>query len=218
MDLRWMLRKTARFFIKPHYAPDSEKLPASAVILVRHNNLKGPINAFLSLRDIPHIWVLDCFFHYKSCYKQYRSYTFSLRQGKKPKSFSLKAALAAAVVVPIVKISGAIPVFRGKRSISRTFEQSLDFLKKGDNLVIAVDKNYNDRISSVEEIYTGFFRLEQLYFNNTGEHLPFIVLHFRNNGSTVCSEPLYFDDNRPFRLQRKELTKTIIQYLNGIYH
>lgn len=142
-----MLRNLIRYFSCSHAPTLSAKLPAPAVLLVRHNNLKGPIRAFLSFKEHPSIWVLDCFFHYHSCYEQYRNYTFSLRKGKNPKGFSLKAASAAAVVVPLIRKIKAVPVYRGSRNIKKTFQQSLFLLQQNKRLVIAVDKNYHDECS-----------------------------------------------------------------------
>lgn len=209
-----MLRKGARLIIKPHQLIGKKVLPRPAVILVRHNDLKGPIHAFLSLPDVPHVWVLDRFFSFRQCYEQYRCYTFSVRQGKKIKPFSLKAFIAAAVVVPLVKASGAVAVYRGKREIFQTLEESLKLLKQGHTIVIAADKDYADTLSPVKEIYTGFFRLEQLYYDSTGEHIPFIAVNFQKNGSMICSETMYFSDEIPFRPQRKILTAKIIDFFN----
>lgn len=213
-----MLRNLIKYLPCSHAPTLSTKLPAPAVLLVRHNNLKGPIRAFLSLREHPSIWVLDCFFRYRSCYEQYRSYTFSLRKGKNSKGFSLKAAISAAIVVPLIHKIKAVPVYRGSGNIKKTFQQSLFLLQQKKRLVIAVDKNYSDECFKVNNIYTGFFQLEPLYFEKTGEHLPFIVLHFDKYGSISCSQPLYFDKNSSFRQQRRELTDTIIHCLNGNFH
>lgn len=214
----FMLPNPIKFFSCSHAPALSNKIMHPAVLLVRHSNLKGPLRAFFAFREHPHIWVLDCFFHYRSCYEQYRNYTFSLRKGKKTKRFSLCAAIAAAVVVPMIHLSGAIPVYRGSKSIQNTFQQSIALLKQKKRLIIAVDKNYKDEYSKVDAIYSGFFHLETLYFEETGEHLPFIVLHFDKSGNMICSPPLYFNKKSSFRQQRKELTSTIIHYLNGKFH
>lgn len=210
-----MLRNPTSFFPCSHAPTGTEELPRPGVLLVRHRNLKGPIRGFLSLREHPHIWVLDRFFRYSDCYEQYRSYTLSRRRGKKPKVFSLSAAVAAALVVPLLHCIRAVPVYRGSRSIEKTFQQSISLLKQKKRLLIAADKSYDDESSPVTEIYTGFFRLESLYFEETGEHLPFFVLHFKKDGSMICSPPIFFHEKTPFRQQRRELTNIVIQYLNG---
>lgn len=211
-----IIQKTARFFIKPHKQTGCSLKPsAPAVILIRHNNLRGPIHAFLSLEKAPRIWVLDRFLDIKACYGQYRDYTFSQRKGKKPKRFSLKAAMAAGFVVPLMKAIGAVPVYRGKHTVGETLKQSVELLKQGETIVIAVDKAYNETHAPVSSIYTGFFRLEQSYFNTTGEHLPFYALRFNKDRTMNFSAPLYFTGNQPFPKERKQLTKSIIHFLNN---
>lgn len=209
------LQKVARCFIKPHkYSENTEKMDAPAVILLRHNNLRGPLNAFVSLEKVPHLWVLDLFFDKTSCYRQYRDYTFALRRGKAAKKFSLKAAFATAFAVPIVRASGAVPVYRGKRNISKTMEHSAALLLQGETIAIAVDKDYSNTDAPIFEIYTGFFRLEHAYFDATGEHLPFYALRFKNDHTMECSQPLTFHGEQPFPKERKALATAVMDFLN----
>ena len=214
MNLSAMLQKGARIFIKPHRFTTPWEGSKPTVYLVRHNNLKGPLDAFVSLPQVPHIWVLDLFFSFAECYRQYRCYTFSERRGKAIPKISFKAAVAAAVAVPLVKLSRAIPVYRGKRNIRLTFEKSMEVLKKKESIVIAVDKDYADTTSAVQEIYNGFFHLKQYYFDTVGEHLPFVALRFEKNGSIVFSEEMIFSGEVSFRLQRKDFTEKMIAFFN----
>ncbi|MGM9568423.1 MAG: hypothetical protein ACI3W6_09615 [Clostridia bacterium] len=210
------IQKTARFFLKPHHPAENSPLPPSpAVILLRHSDLRGPVNAFLSLEPPPRLWVLFPFFNRKDCYEHYRRYTFAERRGKKPRRFSLKAATAATVVVPLIRSLGAVPVYRGKSNIKETLEQSTELLKQGETIVIAADKDYSDTESPVSSIYTGFFRLEHSYFDATGEHLPFCALRFEKNRAMTFSEPMYFTGNQPFHRERKQMAKTILDFLNN---
>lgn len=211
-----MLQKAARVFIRPHKIAEGSPLPPSpAVILVRHGDLRGPVNAFLSLDPPPKIWVLSPFFDFCSCYEQYRSYTFSERRGKKPGKCSPMAALAAAAVVPLIRAMDAIPVYRGKRRVTETLEQTVERLKKGETVVIAADKDYTNRDAPVSSIHTGFFRLEPMYFDATGEHLPFCALRFDKNRAMTFSEPLYFSGEDSFTKERKQNTAAVIHFLNN---
>ena len=211
-----MLQKAARIFIRPHkITKDSPLPPSPAVILVRHSDLRGPVNAFLSLDPPPKIWVLSPFFGLRSCYEQYRCYTFAERRGKKPKKCSPVSALAAAAVVSLIRAMDAIPVYRGRRRITETLEQTVERLKKGETVVIAADKDYSNCDAPVSSIYTGFFRLEPMYFDATGEHLPFCALRFDQNRAMTFSEPLYFSGEASFAKERKQKTDAVIKFLNN---
>lgn len=210
------IQKAARFFFKPHTLTSCSPVPPSpAVILLRHSDLQGPIRAFLSLNPPPHLWVLDPFFQRRTCYEQYRCYTFAERRGKRPKRVSLKAALAAFFVVPLVGAIGAVPVYRGKRDIGKTLDASVNLLKEGETLAIAVDKDYRNKDAPVSSIYTGFFQLEHRYFDATGEHLPFYALRFNDDRTMTFSPPLSFSGSRPFPKERKDLAKAVVQFLNN---
>lgn len=210
------IQKAARFFLRPHQkATCSEVPPSPAVILVRHSDLRGPVNAFLSLDPPPKLWVLSPFFDRKTCYTQYRCYTFAERRGKSPKRFSLKAAAAAAAVVPLIHAIEAVPVYRGRRRIEETLDQTVKLLQKGETVIIAADKDYSNTDAPISSIYTGFFRLEHIYFDVTGEHLPFCALQFRKDHTMAFSRPLYFTGEESFSRERKQLAKAIIEFLNN---
>ena len=210
------IQKAARCFLRPLHPAENTPLPPSpAVIIVRHNDLRGPIKAFLSLNPPPRIWVLFPFFNRKDCYEQYRRYTFAERRGKNPRRISMKAAFAAAAAVPLIRSIGAVPVYRGRQDIGETLKQSTELLKRGETIVIAADKDYSNTKDPVSSIYTGFFRLEHSYFDATGEHLPFCALRFDKDRAMVFSEPMYFTGNQPFPRERKEMAKGIIKFLNN---
>lgn len=54
-----------------------EETPASAVFLVHHQNLFGPIHAMAFLPREVRLWVLSPFCDRKACFEQYYGYTFT---------------------------------------------------------------------------------------------------------------------------------------------
>lgn len=210
------LRVAASLVIKPcHTTQDIAALPQPTVFLIRHSDLKGPLNAFVSLKIPVRIWVLDIFFHFPDCFYQFRDYTFSTRHGKHPRRFAPRAAFAAAIVAPLIRSIDSIPVHRGKRDILETFRETNETLKRGKSVVIAVDTDYSNTADPIKEIYTGFFHLEKAYFRDTGRHLAFTPLRFApKNRRMTFSEPLYFTGEKPFFLEKKELAAAIIEFLN----
>lgn len=210
------IRVAASLFIKPyHTTQDIDVLPRPTVFLVRHSDLKGPINAFISLKMPVRIWVLDVFFHFSDCFGQFRDYTFSARYGKHPRRFAPRAAVAAAIVTPLIRSIGSIPVHRGKRVILETFRETNETLKKGKSVVIAVDIDYSNTADPIKEIYTGFFHLEKAYFRDTGRHLAFTPLRFSpENRRMTFAQPLCFTGEKPFCTEKKELAAAIINFLN----
>lgn len=213
---RRFIRVAASLVIKPcRTSQNIADLPQPTVFLIRHSDLKGPLNAFVSLNMPVRIWVLDIFFHFSDCFYQFRDYTFSARRGKHPERFPVRAAFAAALVAPLIRSIGSIPVYRGKREILETFRETNEALKDGESVVIAVDTDYSNTADPIKEIYTGFFHLEKAYFRDTGRHVAFTPLRFTlENRRMTFSKPLYFTGEKPFYLEKKELAATIIAFLN----
>ena len=213
---RTLLQKIAAPVIRPCRSPkQQERPPQPTVFIVRHDDMRGPLRAFVSLTPPPHLWVLDVFFHFGDCYRQYRDYTFSLRRGKAPRRFSPTAALAALGAVPLVRLSGAVAVHRGKRALTVTFKDTNALLKAGESIVIAADTAYTNREDPVESIYTGFFHLEKAYFEDTGRHLPFVPLVFdHKNRRLKISPPLSFSGAQPFSNEKKDLAGAVMDFLN----
>lgn len=74
---RWVVRRA----LGPWTVQALEETPASAVFLVHHQNLFGPIHAMAFLPREVRLWVLSPFCDRKACFEQYYGYTFTRRFG-----------------------------------------------------------------------------------------------------------------------------------------
>lgn len=151
-----------------------------AVYVCRHLNLQGPTAICKSMNFDVHPMVLNCFFTFKSCHRQYSEFTFTERQGKRgiKRIFGKISAFFSAIFVPpFIRSMRSIPVFRGGTDSAITFRRSMEYLMRGENIVVYPDIEYDAQSEdSKSEIYTGFLFLEKLYFRKFGKHLNFIVI------------------------------------------
>ena len=67
---RWVVRRA----LGPWTVQALEETPASAVFLVHHQNLFGPIHAMAFLPREVRLWVLSPFCDRKACFEQYYGY------------------------------------------------------------------------------------------------------------------------------------------------
>ena len=187
------LRAVARPFSRK-YRCDVLPTREGAVYVCRHGNMHGPYTTFKWMKFDVHPMVLSVFFTKKECYEQYKNYTFSVRCGKKPKKFDLKAWALAGAVVPLVHSLGAIPVYRGTMKAVKTLKQSLDVLSRNESIIVYADKDYVGDGSGEDGIYEGFLHLGELYHRATGKSLEFIPIYIdEKEGRIISYEPVVVD-------------------------
>ena len=182
-----------------------------AVFLVQHHNMSGPIHSLGLLPDSVHVWALSSLFSCGDCFEQYYGYTFTKRYGW-PRLLALPAAAAGACVVPrLMRATGAVPVYRGKREILETMEESVRLLHDGESLLICPDKDYSSQKDEIGEIYTGFLHLEKLYWRDTGRHLAFIPLCVdRQKKRITAAEPLFFAGTGRFKEEQRQMEERLM--------
>lgn len=194
-------------FVTPHHENPR-------VYVCRHLDLHGPIKVAQSLDFDCHMFVLNYFVKFKSCYRQYSTYTFTKRRGKcgAVAMFfgKIKAFFAALFVVPLVNSMNPIPVYRGKSDSLVTFRSAMKYLSKKENLVVYPDIDYTADASTSGDIYTGFLFLDKLYFKKFGEHLEFVPLSVDDEKKTITELGIVkFDSESSFEEQHATVAQNI---------
>ncbi len=175
------------------------------VYLCRHLHTHGPIKVYQSLNFDVHSYVLKNFFTFKSCFQQFGGYTFTVKHKKRGIGLffaRIGAFFAALVVAPLVRSTRAIPVYRGGNDSIKTLRKSMEYLDKGESIMIYPDVDYTASADKASEIYTGFLFLDKLYYNKHKEHLDFVVVRLdTENKEIVESGRARFAENGDFRAQ-----------------
>ena len=158
------------------------------VYLCRHLNLHGPMTVCSSVDFDLHFYVLNNFFTFKKCYKQYSEYTFTERYNKKgiAKFFAKIGAFFSAIFVPmLVRGTRAIAVYRGGVDAVKTYRESMECLSRGENIILFPDIDYTADAEHSSDIYTGFLYLDKLYYRKFGEHLDFVVININEENKSI---------------------------------
>lgn len=197
---------------KPDYRcfvyPDDEK---PSVYVCRHLNLHGPITMVRSLGFSVHMFVLNYFVNFKKCYNQYSTYTFSARNGKKANLWiKIKSFFAALYVVPLVRSTKPVTVYRGGANSLVTFRQAMKYLKEGENLMVFPDIDYTASHEKKSDIYSGFLFIDKMYYSKFAEHLKFVAVTI-DDEKLIIEEAgaVSFDDNSPFEEQLPAVTNKL---------
>lgn len=207
------LRALAKVLTK-NYKSKVSKPEQATVYVCRHLNMRGPISTIVRLSFDVHPMILSCFFDKDDCYRQYAEFTFTERQGKKKKKRNFKAYIASRIVPCIMGSLRAIPVHRGMDIGSmQTMRDSLEYLKKGECVIVYPDIDYTAGYETESEMYEGFLLLGQLYKRDTGKSLRFVPLYIDDTNKTIKEYRHITIDN--FREERAEAYGYIKAAING---
>ena len=183
------------------------------VYLCRHLHTKGPIKIYQSLPFDVHSYVLKNFFTFKSCLKQFGGYTFTVKHKKKGLGLvfaKIGAFFASLVVAPLVRSTKAIPVYRGGNDSLKTYRKSMEYLDKGESIIIYPDVDYTANADTASDIYTGFLFLDKLYYNKHKEHLDFVVVRLDTENKTIEeSGRARFSENADFRSEMPQVAENL---------
>ncbi len=181
---RWLFRLFSRRYQAQFPPPEGP-----TVYVCRHLNMHGPYTTLKWLPFQVHPFSLHVFFSDGTAVALYRDYTFSVRQGKQPSHFSLRAWISGHVPVRLLRSFRAIPVHRDAQAI-RTMRTALKYLERGESLIIWPDMAYTKGYEAPCQIYNGFLYLGELYQRRTGQVLPFVPLYIDDANRRILAQPV----------------------------
>lgn len=122
--------------------------------------------------------------------------------------------IAAALMPPLLKSMDHIPVYRDQR-IMLTLRQSVRVLQRGEYLLLFPELPGPGK-NSTRHINTGWLRLGQLWYKNSGRSLKMYPVHvdYKNHVFKVAA-PVWYDPARRFTEQEKELAEKLRAGMQG---
>lgn len=116
--------------------------------------------------------------------------------------------LAAALVPPILNCVPGAPVYHDARVI-KTFRKSMDFLRKGEHLIIFAQQPAGFQAHEME-LNRGFLQICPMVHKVLGIALSFYPVHIDHKGHRfVVGEPVRYDPDRPLKNQEDEIMAVI---------
>lgn len=199
-----------RFFLPRFVVSGAENIlkEEQAVFICNHSKKTGPTAMILNFTIPFRPWVIHDLFTFKTCVK-YLEIDFI------PNDLNLKGIPAkivtfiAAVICNILSRSTeSIAVYRNDSRALRTFEESVNGLVRGDNIVIFPEKVAIQYSEYLKEFYDGFVHLAKKMYRETGISLKFYPVYIdRDNLRIIVGDPEVFDAKVEYA---KEKTRLIL--------
>lgn len=199
---QWIVRK-----IYPAYRIQiNEKVKDPVVYISHHQNLFSPFIIYLWFPKSLRTWILHVFLDRKKCFQQYVDYTFTKRFGMNPTIAKICAYPISFVIANLLKSGKGIPVYRGSKKIIKTFQLTVEALKKGESIVIYPTIDYTSTSNETKDMHEGYLFIEKYYFKETGQHVQFVPLYVsKKNRLIISDEPVAFQDNEDFSSGQKRI-------------
>jgi 1-acyl-sn-glycerol-3-phosphate acyltransferase len=122
------------------------------------------------------------------------------------------------VCVALMKGIDAIPVYGHSKAISLTVDRSLRLLGEGKNILVFPENPRKPVNEAFCDFYTGFLHLAKKYFQQTRKALSFFpVAVNRKKRSIVIGEPLQYDTDAPFPVEKARLKKELERRIYTMY-
>lgn len=212
---------TRRFFPKPlivfsEPVPDDEPI----VFVANHEKNYGPsvMQLFFPLHTRP--WIIYHMLDVSECKVYIRETYFKERLHFPPWLSQIFSALFAPILVPLMKTTNPVPVFRGNpQRIVETFRQSLHVLKQGENLLLFPErpdgKPYGQ---TIHQFFDGFLYITKLYHRETGKNLLFYPVSINPNQQTVTvGKGVRFNPNQPYGVEAERIRIHLMQEISSLY-
>lgn len=187
------------------------------VFVANHLGAKGPLDMCTKfpLREQCHPWINDGVLD-RDKIVEYVKHDYWWRPGCffEPVLKRTVPYIAKAFLPPILKSVDYIPVYHDQR-IMLTLRQSIRKLQKDEALIIFPEATSGHRTTH-EWIITGWLRLGELWYRNSGRALKIYPVHIdRKAHKFKVAAPVWYDPARRFSEQEKELADAMARGLRG---
>lgn len=216
----WFFRAN-RFIVRRAIGRDKtvnmDKIQHPAIYVGHHQNMYGPVHTMASFPAFIRPWGLGVFLDGKTASRHFCEFTFRERLGWGRLRTSIAAPIGGHYVAALLRSGRAIPVYRQSRRLLETMDLSLDALVKGESIAVFPDVEYDEKSPQLDEIYSGFLKLEKVYHRKTGKHIPFIPLYCsKKQRSIYVGDAIYFEDGQPFGEEKTRVMAALVESINEI--
>lgn len=210
-------RKIKYFFARKISAPKKNEFISPCVYIGHHQNMYGPITFMTFCPVYVRMWVYNMFLDKADCYDQFYNYTFLNRYKIHPALSKIYAKILSCFIPKLLNSMHALPVYRinsqDMHNIYKTIEDSVDALINNERVVIFPDIDYTSKEPYTGRLYSGFAKIDKLYFEKTGRHVDFIPVYIsKSKKKMILGEKFSVDEDNNSSL--KQIAKTMQEGLN----
>ena len=209
---------TVRLFshrVKTEWEVPFEEGPC--VFAVNHVGVTGPVDmcAKFSQRDKLRLWINEEMIDAKKVPAYVRKDFWWKPNGFFAPVLNVTVPyLAALFMPPILRSVNHIPVYHDQR-IMLTLRESVRALQREEHLLLFPEQP-GGRRSPGRRINTGWLRLGELFYRNSGRALKIYPVHVDNKKHVIhVAAPVYYDPALRFSEQEKELAEKLTRGIRG---
>lgn len=188
-----------------------------AVFCPNHVGMMGPINMVVhfDLRDTARPWFNAGIADRKTCPAYVRQdYWWEPGCKLEPLYNATLPYLAAAVIPPILNTVPGVRVYHDMQVI-KTFRQSIEYLKKGDQLTIFPEQPSGYK-SHHMWINKGFLQIAPMAYRTIGKAIKFYPVYIdQKNRKIFVKKPIAFDPERKLGDQEEEILEVLAKGLQN---
>ncbi len=212
-------RKIKYFFARKISIPPKSEFISPGVYIGHHQNMYGPIT-FMTFCPIKvRMWVYNMFLNKTDCYNQFYNYTFITRYKINPILSKIYAKALSCFIPKLLNSMHALPVYRidsqDMHNIYKTINDSVDALINNERVVIFPDIDYTSKEAYTGRLYSGFAKIDKLYFEKTNKHIDFIPVYIsKSKKKMILGEK--FSVSQDNNISLKQVSKTMQESLNEL--
>lgn len=190
-----------------------------AVFIANHSGSLGPESILSSMPFHLHTWILQQTVDIHQSPEYLRKDFVEKELKLRPPFSSILSFLMALVAVPVLKALNTIPVYKNSRMLKdKTFRISLDILMKKEYILIFPEDPKPVPHMPINPFQTGFTRLGELYYRNTGKILHFYPVTFHSGQKRiVIGKPVRYDPENSFKFERARLARSLENEIRAAY-
>lgn len=212
-----IIKKFGRLVFPTHTVISAENIDINspAVYICNHSGAYGPVVMELFFPSNFRPWVIYNVTE-KSLCKGHIANEFLKKEVKIKEPFNKWiASIIAPLCIRIMKSVEAIPVYKGKTKIFKTFSMSLESLMQGYDIVI-FPENENIKFSKyISSFHNGFVHLARQYYREIGEKLNFYPVYANMKTKTITiGKPVTYSAKADFNSEKEY----IANYLRNSIH
>jgi len=124
------------------------------------------------------------------------------------------------VSTPLLLSIGCIPVTDTHQEQEATFSTSIDFLRQGKYLYIVPEDPKGepvDPLTGIRPFKRGFLRLGELYYQETGDRLPFYPVAIHDAGMVVVGKPIEYNPLNEAKMERFRMVNLLEETVKAMH-
>jgi 1-acyl-sn-glycerol-3-phosphate acyltransferase len=209
------------FFVKSRFIGFHQSLKDYSVCIANHLGSFGPVTLMSSLSRMNerfHPWVTHEVTDLRKCAEY-------LRKDFVEKELKLRSVLAervskvlSRICVDLMTTIHAIPVYKKRQEIHKTFERSVQDLASGGTLLIFPENDASKVNDDLFELNTGFIRVAKWVFERTHRRIRFYPIAINPNARAVqIGKPVLFNPRAPFGEEKRRIKEELERRITAMY-